>query len=133
MGSPFLGETMTVENKDLLQEGDIIELFNGDVVYGLLPNTMIYANTPGDWTLSRHEVMIGEYGYRAGKYIVTKTSYEGGGTAMGPHDIYPDGHHVFCQHAEYPNVKVDFYQTGSFTAMLPGKKAIGKAKRVWTT
>ena len=31
------------------------------------------------------------------EYVVIKTSHEGGGTGMGPHDIYPDGHHIYAK------------------------------------
>jgi len=73
---------------------------------------------------------------KIGIFVVYKTTLDGGGTCHGPHDIYPDGHHVFCEqlcltdlHA--PKATVDFYQSGFFTNMLKNIKPIGKAVRVW--
>jgi hypothetical protein len=61
-----------------------------------------------------------------GEFVVTKTNSDGGGIAMF-HDEYPDGHHVFCKKLKDSNfdengIEVDFYQTGSFTAMISPKK-----------
>ena len=59
-----------------------------------------------------------------GKYVVVKTSFGGGGTGMGPHDVYPDGFEVFARRLNKngtynPNgTQVSFYQTGSFSAMI---------------
>jgi hypothetical protein len=61
-----------------------------------------------------------------GEFLVVKTKFEGGGTAMF-NDRYTDGHHVFCKKLNIDgtyedSIEVDFYQSGSFTAMiLPGK------------
>jgi hypothetical protein len=60
----------------------------------------------------------------AGKYIVTKTTYGGGGTGMGRHDVYPDGHEVECKKLtkdggwDKNGRKISFYQSGCFTAMI---------------
>lgn len=65
-----------------------------------------------------------------GEFLVVKAISDGGGTGMGPHDIYPDGHHVFCKKmgadGTYDNgLEIDFYQTGCFTAMIaPGKVTV---------
>lgn len=59
----------------------------------------------------------------AGEFIVIKTAYEGGGSAMF-NDSYPDGHHVFCKrvkvNGDYDENgnSIDFYQSGSFSAMI---------------
>lgn len=58
-----------------------------------------------------------------GDYMVIDTSLDGGGTGHGYYDIYPDGHHVYCQKmkdGQYdPNgFKIDFFQTGSFNVMI---------------
>jgi hypothetical protein len=64
-----------------------------------------------------------------GEFLVVKTKLEGGGTTMF-NDVYPDGHHVFCKKLNVDgtyedSIEVDFYQTGSFTAMIePGKITI---------
>lgn len=61
-----------------------------------------------------------------GEFVVTKTTHDGGGTAMF-NDVYPDGHHVHCKKLEDGNfdadgIEIDFYQTGSFTAMIEPKE-----------
>lgn len=60
---------------------------------------------------------------KEGEFIVTKTTFDGGGTGHGPHDVYPDGHHVFCKalkDGKYNEngVEISFYQSGSFTCMI---------------
>jgi hypothetical protein len=135
----------------LLQEGDIIELMPGHTVYASLPMHFIYENEFGNFSeTARTEVTIGEpklgldTSFIAGRYVVTSTSIRGGGTGMGPHDVYPDGHHVDCQllmqqgfdlprramSKKYP-LRVAFYQTGCFTAMIPDIASIGRAKAEW--
>jgi len=117
---------------DMLKEGDIIELKIGHKIYTKIPNHFIYAGGEGDWTLSKTEVVIKKpFDYLAGMYVVYKTCMEGGGTGHGPHDIYPDGHHVFCEKIDNENIKVDFYQSGCFTAMIKDIEPVGKAKKKW--
>ena len=115
----------------MVQEGDIIQLKNNDPVYTDLPKALLYGNCPCDWTLAHGETIIGRYAPE-GRYIVTKTAMEGGGTGHGPHDVYPDGHHVFCQHADHPHIKVDFYQSGCFGCVIQKPEVVGKAKLAWT-
>ena len=61
---------------------------------------------------------------QGGEFLVVKTSLEGGGTGMGPHDVYPDGHHVICKRLNVDGTynedgeEISFYQSGSFTAMI---------------
>lgn len=63
-----------------------------------------------------------------GEFVVTKTSFSGGGTGMGDHDVYPSGHHVYCQRLNADGTfnekgtKVSFYQSGCFTAMIYPKQ-----------
>lgn len=67
------------------------------------------------------------------EWLVVKTSVSGGGTAHGPHDVYPDGHRVFChmfhgfnRESGQPKINetfgLKFYQTGCFIGMLPPEK-----------
>lgn len=70
----------------------------------------------------------GQFEYLQGRYVVYKTTTDGGGTGHGPHDVYPDGYHVFCERLA-DGVRVDFYQTGCFTAMIEEIKPVGKAER----
>jgi hypothetical protein len=119
----------------LLKEGDVIELKPRHRVYADVEERFVYENTPKSRNLTHTDVEIGgerDQTNLAGRYIVIKTNHEGGGTGMGPHDVYPDGHHVFCQKVDDPTVRVDFYQTGSFTAMIPEIKPVGKATCKWT-
>ena len=119
----------------LLKTGDVIELKEGMTIYASIPKHFVYENKRGDWELCHTDVTLGkQFDYLCGKYIVIGTSYDGGGTAMGPHDIYPDGHHVFCVKADNRDIKVDFYQTGSFTAMITEDEIqpVGQAKLDWT-
>jgi hypothetical protein len=71
--------------------------------------------------------------FLVGRYVVTKTQETGGGTGHGPHDVYPDGHHITAQNLEHKLIKVTFYQSGSFTAMIEPHEiqAVGKAKIRW--
>jgi hypothetical protein len=79
----------------------------------------------------RKAIVSGELSYLAGKYVVTKTVRDGGGTGHGPGDVYPDGHHVFCASADDGEREIDFYQTGCFSAMIEDINPIGKAKLAW--
>lgn len=54
-----------------------------------------------------------------GEYRVVATAEDGGGM---DYSFYPNGHHVFCEKKDDPNVFVDFYQTGCFTAMIEPKE-----------
>jgi hypothetical protein len=114
-----------------LREGDIIELHEGHRVYGEARKCDVYTNRKGDTSLTRTEITIGgRYAKLAGRYLVYRTAMEGGGTGMGPHDVYPDGHHVYCRRLD-DGVEVDFYQTGAFTAMIRDIEPVGKAECHW--
>lgn len=95
-------------------------------------NTLSIQIKKGSFSLTRTDVRLGgEFDYLRGKYIVYKTSEDGGGTGHGRYDVYPDGHHVFCFKEDDETVQVDFYQTGCFTAMIEDIEPIGKAKMKW--
>jgi len=67
----------------------------------------------------------------AGEYIVDRVFCNGGGTQScmsGGFESWPDGWHVFCTKQDDPSIKVDFYQTGSFTAMIPDITPINVTK-----
>ena len=115
-----------------LSEGDVILLEEGMSVYADVPKHFLYSNCKGDFELAHGKVEIsGELLYLSGKYIVYKTTYDGGGTGHGSHDVYPEGHHVFCMKADDHNVRVSFYQSGSFTVVITDIKPIGKATQTW--
>jgi len=116
----------------MLKEGDVIEIKKGMKVYADVPEHYVYANRRGSFKLTHSIVLINDnFDYLCGKYVVYKTAMDGGGCGHGPHDIYPDGHHVFCMLSDDNDVRIDFYQSGSFTAMLPNIKPIARAKRTW--
>jgi len=50
-----------------------------------------------------------------GEYIVYRTCYDGGSTGR---DEYPNGHHVYCENINNSNFKIDFYQSGCFSAVI---------------
>lgn len=121
-----------MSKREFLQEGDVIELFDGHRVYADVPEHFIYANRKGRFSLAHGLITIGgEFSYFAGRYVVTKTTMDGGGTGHGPHDVYPNGHHVFCENVDDRSRKVDFYQSGSFTAMIQEIKPVGRATLRW--
>ena len=115
-------------DKRLLQSGDIIELVDGHTVYAEIPAHYAYSNRKGDFSLVRGQARIGgELAYIAGLYVVTHVAKDGGGSGSGPGDVYPDGHHVHCERT-YDRRKVDFYQTGAFSALIPEIEIVGKAE-----
>ena len=118
-----------------LKKGDVIELKLGHTVYTDLPESLVFSNCRSSKEFTHHDIKIdGAFLYLAGKYAVIETKMDGGGTGMGARDIFPDGHHVFCQSLEDPELKVDFYQSGAFTAMITDIVPVGKAskKEIWT-
>lgn len=112
----------------LLKKGDVIELTKGHPVYADVPEHFLYKNRRGIFKMDHGTVRIAdELDYFVGRYVVLRTAMDGGGTGHGPGDVYPDGHHVFCERIAAPHLKVDFYQTGSFTAMIEDIEVVGTA------
>lgn len=125
---------------ELLREGDVIEIALGHTVYIALPYHFVYDNRWGVFDqVAESAVTIGsvrkglDTSQFVGRYVVTGTSQEGGGTGMGPHDVYPDGHRVRCVSVEpgKEGLRLNFYQTGAFTAMIPDITPIGRATATW--
>ena len=116
----------------MLQEGDIVELQEGHKVYATVPKHFLYENCEGCCDVDKGAVVIGgELAYLKGRYVVYKTGYDGGSGAGG-RDDYPGGHHVFCERLDDRGVQIDFYQSGSFTAMIEDLHPVGKAVRTWS-
>ncbi len=118
---------------NLLTEGDMILIKEGHTIYADVPEHFVYSNKKGCFDLTHTDIKITkEYLYLTGKYIVVKTVFHGGGTGHGPGDVFPNGHHVFCMGADNSGVKIDFYQSGCFTAMIEDIEPTGKAELNWT-
>lgn len=115
-----------------LKPGDIIAILVGHRVYADVPRHFVYSNCKGDYTFAHSDVTItGELSYLAGRYVVVDAKSEGGGCAHGPHDVYPDGWHVFCERLDDSHNKVDFFQSGCFTAMICDIEPVGRATQRW--
>lgn len=100
-----------------LKAGDIIDLKEGHKVYANVPKHLVYSNCKGDFSLARSGIKIGdEFCYVAGRYVVYETKLDGG-SGPGARDPFPNGWHVFCIRMS-DGFKVDFYQSGCFTAMI---------------
>ena len=114
----------------MLVEGDIVEIKNGHKVYADVPEHFVYANRKGVFNMTHSAVTVGgELSYLAGKYVVTKAFMDGGGSSGL--EANGSGYHVFCESISGPVRKIDFYQSGSFTAMIPELEPIGRAEIHW--
>jgi hypothetical protein len=113
---------------NMLAEGDVIEIKSEHKVYAMVPQHFIYSNKKGCFDLACSVVIVGNFDYLAGTYIVIKTNMEGGSTGR---DSYPDGHRVYCVKADDKDRKIDFYQSGFFSAMITEIEPIGKAELKW--
>ncbi len=119
-----------------LQEGDVFELMEGDTVYMRIPHHFIYANEVGEFgSTSKTHVTIGSASFPTkfmlGRWICIATEMTGGGTGHGSHDIYPNGHLVKALHSVHTHLRCSFYQSGSFRAMIPDRKSLGRAQAEW--
>jgi hypothetical protein len=130
------------KNKQLLQEGDVVNMIAGLQVYAEVPQKYCYSNSKSN-QLCETEIQLGiaKNFFRTNKfigaYVVVKTRMTGGGTAHGPHDIYPDGHKVYLKKLkngkwDEKGLEISFYQSGSFTCVIePEKiKPVRKMKKV---
>lgn len=126
----------------LLKEGDIIDLLPGHTIFTQIPEHCVAANRIGCFgKLTQGLVTIGDpiggldTAFYAGCYVVTRVAFDGGGTGMGPHDVYPNGHHVWCEKIVekwHHEIHVDFYQSGCFTAMIENITPVGRATVKWS-
>jgi hypothetical protein len=127
----------------LLRQGDVFRSpllgkvrYKTEFVKGAEPRldrTKLSTDTTGGPIVYMHWTEHGKDGWRrerdtpldttapnfsASDWEVLETKYTGGGTGMGPHDIYPDGHHVRAKLVG-GDVTVEFYQSGYFSGMIP--------------
>lgn len=125
---------MNAVNK-FLETGDVVEIEQGMKIGAKVPKHFCFSNRVGDYELCHYTFTVAnQFAYFAGKYVVTHTALDGGGTGHGPHDVYPNGHHVHCINLDNPNLVIDFYQSGCFTHTIKDIVPIGKATATtsWT-
>lgn len=114
----------------LLKEGDIITLKDGHEVYAKVPLHFVSASDKGCFDMVKRDITIGgQLSYFAGKYVVVKTTFDGGGSTYD--GGYPNGHHVFCRKIDNDKIEVNFYQSGCFTAMITDIEPEGRATMQW--
>lgn len=120
----------------LLEVGDVFNVTPGMNISAHVPHHFVYANRRGDFTLTRANITVDnvKFDYIIGTYVVTNTTFDGGGDDHGVLNAYPNGHHVFCERLD-DGFKIDFYQTGAFVCSVPMDKIVlvGKAtpKTTW--
>lgn len=113
-------------NNGLLKEGDVIFIEYGDTFYIELPSH--FFGDIGCWDIVQDKIVVNsKFDWLKGDYIVYKTNLEGGGKGYRFNDNYPNGHCVYCIKANNNNIKMKFYQTGCFTAMMPNMRPVGRA------
>ena len=128
-----------------LTVGDVFEARKNMKVYAQIPSHFAYINRPNDPTPAKQDVLVGclmwrddhelDLGYLMGRYVVEHAALEGGGTAHGPHDRYPDGWHIRARKLKADGsydphgVEIEFYQSGAFTAVNEKVPVVGKLHR----
>lgn len=103
----------------LLRTGNYFCLNVGDSVYARVPEKRIYNNGREDET-AHGMIVISDSDKLDGYYIVSLAQFDGGGSD-GYGSNYPNGWHVYAEKVSDRTTKVDFFQTGSFTALIPAK------------
>lgn len=115
-----------------LKKDHVIELMEGHEVYASVPEHLVYSSKKGSFKLTDTNVVVGgDFSYLKGKYVVVRTKTEGGGGGHGKHDTYPEGHRVYCVSIDDKERKINFYQSGCFTAMIEDIEPIGTASLEW--
>lgn len=130
-----------------LEVGDVFEARKNMRVYAKIPSHFAYSNTPNDPTPVMRDLTVGEIirrrdghtldlGYLKGRYVVEHARSQGGGTAHGPHDIYPDGWHIRARKLNDDGsynplgIEIEFYQSGAFTVVNKDVLVVGKLRRL---
>lgn len=71
------------------------------------------------------------------EFVVERTAMDGGGTGHGPHDVYPDGWHVYARRLNHNRTynpqaeQMDFYQSGSFNSVVGQVTVVGRMKQTF--
>ena len=130
----------------MLQEGDVIEIKREMRVYADVPEHFVHPNKQGCFDMIHADVILGrDLEYLCGKYIVYKTTSDEGpsnfdGAFPGGDELHHAlringlpryGYHVFCVKADNEKIKVDFYQSGHFSAMIKDIQPVGRATLHW--
>lgn len=122
----------------LLKRKDIIRIEKGHTIYAPIEARFAYVNMPRSRKIYHSDVTVGElmplassYFYEskkgsvldtsvfAGDYVVVNCGYNGGGGRLC--DEFHDGWHIVAEKLDDPTIEIEFYQTGSFTAVIePG-------------
>ena len=95
----------------------------------------IYQSDKPTWALEVGDVISSEK-VGEGRWVVVSTRYSGGGTAHGPHDVYPDGWTVYLENLHFRDLdNRRFYQSGAFqqqAMLMEGEfEVVGTARKVW--
>jgi hypothetical protein len=69
-----------MDTSNFLKEGDVIEILEGHDIYADVPEHFVYSNRKGCYNITHAKINVsGHLAYFSGKYIVVKTSNDGGG------------------------------------------------------
>lgn len=125
-----LGSDRGTDGIKLLDEGDIIELneeTEGTFYVEDRKQFLKDHDGKGIWVTDLHATfMIGKMKWLHGKWVVYKTLLTGGSnSSFNPH---PCGHRVYCEKMDDSRVRINFYQTGGFTATICDIEPIGRAE-----
>lgn len=118
-GLAQVGDVLLGDDRWIRAESDSM----GNLSVGLHPNI-------GHQTSDRTRV--------GAQYVVEDARMTGGGSGMGDHDIFPDGHHITARRLRPdgtydPQAEVvHFYQSGSFNCMIVDPKIVGKMRVIVT-
>jgi hypothetical protein len=70
------------------------------------------------WERKRETKLDAALDFTGVEWVVVDAKMGGGGTAHGPHDVYPDGWMVTATRKDDPKVTLRFYQSGCFNGLL---------------
>lgn len=95
--------------------------------------------TPWDKPAEYFSADIGAYDPSRGEalFVVERAEMTGGGTGHGAHDVYPDGWNIAARRLHQDgtyNPKgevINFYQSGSFTGLIPEVEVVDRMKMVF--